>query len=336
MTADITADPSHPFPAATVGRHWHHKDLLGIQGLSAGEIAHFLEVAQTYVDLNRQTVKSSKLLAGKTVMNLFFENSTRTRASFEIAAARLGADVVNMDVATSSVTKGESLLDTAYTLEAMRPDFIVVRHAQAGAPLLLARKVGSSILNAGDGRHEHPTQALLDALTLQRHFGRLHALKIAICGDIAHSRVARSNLHLLTTMGARVRFVGPPSLVPQGFAALGADVVHDMDQGVRGVDAIMMLRVQKERMGPNLIPSNREFFDFYGLTQDRLALAAPGALILHPGPMNRGVEIASEMADHQDQSKIREQVEMGVALRMAAFELMNTARANPETLVVIP
>ena len=329
-------DPTADFPAETVGRHWHHKDLLGIQGLSAGEIAHFLELADHYVDFGRQAVKSSDLLAGKTVMNLFFENSTRTRASFETAAARLGADVVNMDVATSSVKKGESLLDTAYTLEAMRPDFIVVRHAQAGAPLLLARKVGSSILNAGDGQHEHPTQALLDALTLARHFGRLNGLTVAICGDVAHSRVARSNLHLLTTMGAHVRFVGPPSLVPQGFASLGAEVHHRIETGIAGANAVMMLRVQKERMGANLIPSDREFFDFFGLSQERMDLTAQNALVLHPGPMNRGVEIASEMADHPTRSKIREQVEMGVAVRMAAFDLLNHARAYPETLVAIP
>lgn len=332
----MTGDPTHPFPQETVERHWHHKDLLGIQGLSAGEIAHFLERADTYVDFGRQAVKSSNLLAGKTVMNLFFENSTRTRASFEIAAARLGADVVNMDVATSSVKKGESLLDTAYTLEAMRPDFIVVRHRQAGAPLLLARKVTSSILNAGDGQHEHPTQALLDALTLARHFGRLNGLTVAICGDIAHSRVARSNLHLLTTMGARVRFVGPPTLAPKGFEKLGADVFHSLEDGIRGANAVMMLRVQKERMGPNLIPSDREFFDFFGLNEDRMAHAAQNALILHPGPMNRGVEISSDMADHPDKSKIREQVEMGVAVRMAAFELMNQARETPETMVRVP
>ncbi|MGB0718337.1 MAG: aspartate carbamoyltransferase catalytic subunit [Alphaproteobacteria bacterium] len=332
----IEGDPAADFPAETVGRDWLHKDLLGIQGLKAGEIAHFLEVADSYVDFGRQSIKSSDLLAGKTVMNLFFENSTRTRASFEIAAARLGADVVNMDVATSSVKKGESLLDTAYTLEAMRPDFIVVRHSQAGAPLLLARKVGSSILNAGDGQHEHPTQALLDALTLARHFGRLNGLTVAICGDVAHSRVARSNLHLLTTMGAHVRFVGPPSLAPKAFEALGADVFHDMAAGISGANAIMMLRVQKERMGRNLIPSDREFFDFFGLTENRLKLAAQNALVLHPGPMNRGVEIASEMADLEGVAKIREQVEMGVAVRMAAFELMNSARSNPDVMKVIP
>ena len=332
----MNGDPAHPFPQETIDRQWHHKDLLGIEGLSAGEIAHFLELADSYVDFGRQDVKSSDLLAGKTVMNLFFESSTRTRARFEIAAARLGADVVNMDVETSSVKKGESLLDTAYTLEAMRPDFIVVRHGQAGAPLLLARKVGSSILNAGDGQHEHPTQALLDALTLARHFGRLNGLSVAICGDIAHSRVARSNLHLLTTMGARVRFVGPPTLVPKGFESLGAEIFHNIDAGITGVNAVMMLRVQKERMAPNLIPSDREFFDFFGLSPARMALAAQNALVLHPGPMNRGVEISSEMADHDRQSKIREQVEMGVAVRMAAFDLMNTARANPEHLKVIP
>ncbi len=329
-------DPRAAFPAATVGRHWHRKDLLALADLSAGEIAHFLDTANAYVDFGRRSVKSSALLAGKTVMNVFFENSTRTRASFEVAAARLGADVVNMDVMTSSQSKGESLLDTAYTLEAMRPDFIVVRHTQAGAPLLLARKVGSSILNAGDGAHEHPTQGLLDALTLKRHFGELNGLIVAICGDVAHSRVARSNLYLLTTMGARVRFVGPPSLVPSTFAALGAEVHHDMETGIAGAHALMMLRIQKERMGANLIPSDREFFDFFGLNRPRLALAAEGALVMHPGPMNRGVEIASDVADLADTSKIRAQVEMGVAVRMAAFDLMNAARAHPETLIRIP
>ena len=315
---------------------WQHKDLLGIEGLSSAQLGAFLDTADAYVDFGRQSAKSSDLLKGKTVMNLFFENSTRTRASFEIAAARLGADVVNMDVATSSVKKGESLLDTAYTLEAMRPDFIVVRHGQSGAPLLLSRKVTSSILNAGDGLHEHPTQALLDALTLRRHFGRLEGLSVAICGDIAHSRVARSDLHLLKTMGATVRLVGPRSLVPKGFESMGAEVHHAMESGVRGVDAVMMLRVQKERMGANLIPSDREFYEFFGLNAERLALANEGAIILHPGPMNRGVEISSDLADHPSRSKIREQVEMGVAVRMAAFDFLNQARSNPETMVVIP
>ena len=315
---------------------WRYKDLLGIEGLSPSEIGAFLDTADAYVDFGRQSAKSSTLLKGKTVMNLFFENSTRTRASFEIAAARLGADVVNMDVATSSVKKGESLLDTAYTLEAMRPDFIVVRHAQAGAPLLLARKVTSSIVNAGDGQHEHPTQALLDALTLRRHFGHFQRLIIAICGDLAHSRVARSNLHLLKTMGARVRFIGPASLVPKGFEHMGAEVYHDMASGLADVDAIMMLRVQKERMGANLIPSDLEFYDFFGLNRARLALAKPKAIVLHPGPMNRGVEISSDLADHTERSKIREQVEMGVAVRMAAFDFLNKARANPKAMVTIP
>ena len=332
----ILGSPWTDFPAATFARSWHRKDLLAISGMKAGEIAHFLDVANTYVDFSRQSVKSSTLLAGKTVVNVFFENSTRTRASFEIAAARLGADVVNMDVRTSSQNKGESLLDTAYTLEAMRPDFIVVRHNQSGAPLLLARKVGSSILNAGDGQHEHPTQGLLDALTLVRHFGKLNGLIVAICGDIAHSRVARSNLHLLTTMGAQVRFVGPPSLVPKTFTTMGAEVHHNMETGVAGANAIMMLRIQKERMGANLIPSDREFFDFFGLNSSRFALAAKDAVVMHPGPMNRGVEIASDMADLATVSKIREQVEMGVAVRMAAFDLMNAARARPETLTIIP
>ena len=322
-------DTARPVP-------WCRKDLLSIRSLSAGEIVHFLDVADSYVAFSRQEAKSSHILRGKTVMNLFFEPSTRTLASFAIAAARLGADVVNMDVTTSSVNKGESLLDTAYTLEAMRPDFIVVRHGQAGAPLLLARKVGSSILNAGDGAHEHPTQGLLDALTLVRHFGRLDGLTVAICGDIAHSRVARSNLHLLTTLGARVHLVGPPTLVPKDFEQLGAEIFHSLEAGLKGVDAVMMLRVQKERMEANLIPSDREFFDFFGLTRDRLALAAQNALILHPGPMNRGVEISSDLADHEAQSKVREQVELGVAVRLAAFDLMSKARANPETLVVIP
>jgi aspartate carbamoyltransferase catalytic subunit len=255
-------------------------------------------------------------------MNLFFEDSTRTRTSFELAGKRLGADVLSMSVGASSVKKGETLLDTAMTLNAMRPDFLIVRHGQSGAPHLLAQKVNCSVVNAGDGTHEHPTQALLDALSIRRRKGRLEGLTVAICGDILHSRVARSNIHLLGIMGAHVRVVGPPTLIPSMIDRMGVDIFHDMDRGLKDADIVMMLRLQSERMSGAFVPSVREYFRFYGLTADRLAAAHPDALIMHPGPMNRGVEIDSEVADDIGRSLILDQVEFGVAVRMACLRLL--------------
>ncbi len=260
-------------------------------------------------------------MRGRTLINLFFEASTRTQSSFELAGKRLGADVMNMSVATSSVKKGETLLDTAMTLNAMRPDIIVVRHAQAGAVHLLARKVDCSVVNAGDGAHEHPTQALLDALTIKRNKGRIAGLTVAICGDILHSRVARSNILLLTALGARVRAVGPSTLLPAGIERMGVEVFRDMKSGLKGADIVMMLRLQRERMQGGFIPSPKEYFRFFGLDEEKLSHAKLDALVLHPGPMNRGVEIDSAVADGP-QSRIREQVEMGVAVRMAVLDAL--------------
>jgi aspartate carbamoyltransferase catalytic subunit len=264
---------------------------------------------------------TSKLLAGRTLINLFFEASTRTQASFELAAKRLGGDVMNMNVQASSVQKGETLIDTAMTLNAMRPDIIVVRHHAAGAVELLSQKVDCAVVNAGDGAHQHPTQALLDALTIRRAKGRLDGLLVAICGDILNSRVARSNINVLSAMGARVRIVAPSTLLPPKAARFGVEVFTDMWEGIAGADVVMMLRIQNERMNGTAIPSSREYYHFFGLDHEKLALAKPDALIMHPGPMNRGVEIASTVADHP-RSVIREQVEMGVAVRMAVLEAL--------------
>ncbi len=300
-----------------------HRHLLKIEGLYPPEIAGLLDLAESYVLLNRSGKTQRDLLRGRTLINLFYEDSTRTRTSFELAGKRLGADVINMSVSTSSVNKGETLLDTASTLNAMRCDLLVVRHDQSGAPNLLAQKVSSAVINAGDGTHEHPTQALLDALTLRRRRGTLEGLVVAICGDVLHSRVARSNIHLLTTMGGRVRVVGPPTLIPAEAAALGVEVFHDMDAGLQGVDVVMMLRLQKERMTLGLVPSAREYFRFFGLDAARLARAKPDVLVMHPGPMNRGVEIDSAVADNPLHSVIGEQVEMGVAVRMAVLDVLS-------------
>jgi len=300
-----------------------HRHLLKIEGLYPPEIAGLLDLAESYVLLNRSGKTQRDLLRGRTLINLFYEDSTRTRTSFELAGKRLGADVINMSVSTSSVNKGETLLDTASTLNAMRCDLLVVRHDQSGAPNLLAQKVSSAVINAGDGTHEHPTQALLDALTLRRRRGTLEGLVVAICGDVLHSRVARSNIHLLTTMGGRVRVVGPPTLIPAEAAALGVEVFHDMDAGLQGVDVVMMLRLQKERMTLGLVPSAREYFRFFGLDAARLARAKPDVLVMHPGPMNRGVEIDSAVADDPMHSVIGEQVEMGVAVRMAVLDVLS-------------
>ena len=299
------------------------KHLLAIEGLEPPHIADLLDLAESYALLNRSGKTQRDLLKGRTLINLFFEDSTRTRTSFEIAGKRLGADVINMSVSTSSVNKGETLLDTASTLNAMHCDLLVVRHAQSGAPSLLSQKVDAAVINAGDGTHEHPTQALLDALTIRRHKGRLEGLVVAICGDIAHSRVARSNMHLLTTMGSRVRVVGPPTLIPAEAARLGVEVFHDMKAGLAGADVVMMLRLQRERMSGGMVPSAREFFRFYGLDAEKLAYAKPDSIVMHPGPMNRGVEIDSAVADHPTRSVIGEQVEMGVACRMAVLDMLS-------------
>jgi len=296
--------------------------LLGIEPLAPDEITTLLDLAERYVALNRSPAKHAEVLAGMTQVNMFFEASTRTQASFELAGKRLGADVMTMSVAHSSVKKGETLIDTAMTLNAMHPDLLVVRHPASGAVNLLAQKVACAVLNAGDGRHEHPTQALLDALTIRRAEGRLHRLTVAICGDIAHSRVARSNLILLGKMENRVRLVGPPTLMPPGARDLGCEVFDDMRAGLAGADVVMMLRLQKERMDGAFIPSEREYYHRYGLDAEKLRLAAPDAIVMHPGPMNRGVEIDGTLADDINRSVIQEQVEMGVAVRMAAMDLL--------------
>jgi aspartate carbamoyltransferase catalytic subunit len=303
------------------------RHLLGIEGLSYDEIAGLLDLAEEFVDLNRQIEKKRASLRGRTLINLFFEASTRTQSSFELAGKRLGADVMNMAVAVSSVKKGETLVDTAMTLNAMHPDLLVVRHHASGAVALLANKVDCAVVNAGDGAHEHPTQALLDALTIRRNKGRLEGLSIVICGDILHSRVARSNILLLTTMGARVRVVAPSTLLPPGIERFGVEVARDMREGLSGADIVMMLRLQRERMNGSFVPSVSEYFHYYGLDQAKLRYAKADALVMHPGPMNRGVEIDSAVADGA-QSLIREQVEMGVAVRMAVLEALSRTFPN--------
>jgi aspartate carbamoyltransferase catalytic subunit len=306
-----------------------HRHLLGIEQLRPDDIRTILDLADNYATLNRQTAKHSDVLAGLTQINMFFENSTRTQASFELAGKRLGADVMNMGMQASSIKKGETLIDTALTLNAMNPDLLVVRHPHSGAVDLLSQKVNCAVLNAGDGRHEHPTQALLDALTIRRAKGRLHRLSIAICGDIAHSRVARSNIMLLGKMENRIRLIGPPTLMPAGIADFGVEVFEDMREGLKDVDVVMMLRLQKERMDGGFIPSEREYFHRFGLDAEKLSHAKPDAIIMHPGPMNRGVEIDGTLADDINRSVIQEQVEMGVAVRMAVMDLLaKNLRAN--------
>lgn len=312
---------THPHDIDGRAETFHHRHLLGITGLTAPEINLLLDLADRYVDQNRAGGKSD-ILAGRTIVNLFFENSTRTRTSFELAARRLGADCINMSVDGSSVKKGETLIDTAMTLNAMHLDALVVRHQESGAPKLLADKVNCAVLNAGDGQHEHPTQALLDALTIRRRLGTLKGLTVAICGDILHSRVARSNIHLLNIMGAKVRVVAPPTLLPSAIGELSVEVHHSMKTGLKDADIVMMLRLQLERMQGQFLPSQREYFRFFGLDYDKLAVAKPGALIMHPGPMNRGVEIDSLVADDIHRSVILQQVELGVAVRMACLDLL--------------
>jgi aspartate carbamoyltransferase catalytic subunit len=292
--------------------------LLGIEGMSRPVIEGLLERANQFAELPKNETLAH--LGGMTVFTIFFENSTRTRVSFDLAVRKIGATGVNVPVATSSIKKGESLLDTAVTLNAMHPDILVMRHQNSGASLLLSGHVDAAVVNAGDGRHEHPTQALLDALTIKRRLGEIAGLKIAICGDITNSRVARSNIHLLSTLGAKIRLVSPSTLLPKGIEQMGVETYHDMMEGIHGVDIVMLLRLQTERMQGTETPSQREFFHLFGLNAEKLTMAAPNALIMHPGPMNRGVEIDSALADDHERSLITMQVDMGVAVRMACLE----------------
>ncbi|HEY0782311.1 MAG TPA: aspartate carbamoyltransferase catalytic subunit [Thermoanaerobaculia bacterium] len=301
---------------------WTRKDLLGIAELSAGEIDLILHTAETFREVGDRPIKKVPALRGKTVVNLFFESSTRTRSSFEIAEKRLSADSLNFSSSGSSLSKGESLIDTALNLQAMAPDLIVIRHGAPGVPHMLARRLKAGVINAGDGAHEHPTQALLDAFTILRHKGRLAGLKVAIVGDIEHSRVVRSNMHLLTKMGAKVTVAGPRTLMPVGIDRLGVDVAYTLDDALSGADVVMMLRVQLERQGRMAFPSAKEYFQLFGLTSERLKAAKDDVILMHPGPMNRGVEIASEVADGST-SVILEQVTHGVSVRMAVLYLLS-------------
>jgi len=331
---DLSASAGR-FPAGRLA--FPHRDLTGIGHLQRHEVLYLLHEAEQWVALNRQRTKHSDLLAGLTIINAFFENSTRTLLSFEIAGKRLGADVVNMHAAQSSVKKGETLIDTAITLNAMRADAIVIRHGSSGATGLIADKVDCPVLNAGDGSHEHPTQGLLDALTLRHALTErgegaedFTGLRIVICGDILHSRVARSNILCLTALGAQVRVCAPPALMPAGVEAMGVEVFHRFDDALEGAEVVMMLRLQQERMSGQFIPSPREYRHLFGLTPERLARAAPGALVMHPGPMNRGVEIDSSVADLPDRSLITRQVGNGVAIRMACLEVLTRGARSME------
>nr|WP_295374846.1 aspartate carbamoyltransferase catalytic subunit [uncultured Sphingosinicella sp.] len=303
-----------------------HRHLLGIEGLSADDIRFILDEAEQWVDFNRQPRKHDKRLEGLTQFNVFFENSTRTLFSFEAAGKRLGATVLDFRVAGSSVHKGESLIDTALTLDAMRPDVMVVRHQSTGAPAEVAAAVDCAVINAGDGTGEHPTQALLDALTIRRRVGRIEGLKVVICGDIRHSRVAKSNLLSLPRLGAEVRVAGPPELLPSPESLGGIPVFSDFDESIEGADVVMMLRIQRERLESGLSVSLEDYHARYGLTSERLARAAPDAIVMHPGPMNRGVEIDGELADDRSRSAILDQVEMGVAVRMACLDILTRER----------
>jgi aspartate carbamoyltransferase catalytic subunit len=321
-SANLSGAGRYPADAAA----FPHRGLLGIAALASHEIEFLLDEAEQWVALNRQPQKRNDRLAGLTIINAFFENSTRTRLSFEIAGKRLGADVVNMTAAASSVKKGETLIDTAMTLNAMHADAIVIRHASSGAVQLIADKVDCPVLNAGDGQHEHPTQALLDALTLRNAKGAISGLTVTICGDVLHSRVARSNMLCLRSLGAAVNVCAPPALMPEGIEALGVTPYFDFDAALAGADAVMMLRLQQERMEGQFVPSAREYRRLYGLTLDRLAKAKPDALVMHPGPMNRGIEIDSNVADLAGRSLITRQVEMGVAIRMACLDVLTRSQ----------
>jgi aspartate carbamoyltransferase catalytic subunit len=302
-------------------RFLKRKDLLGIAELEREEIELILDTAESFREVSERPVKKVPTLRGKTVINLFFESSTRTRSSFEIAEKRLSADSINFSASTSALTKGESLVDTALNLQAMAPDLVVIRHAYPGAPQMLARRLKAGVVNAGDGAHEHPTQALLDALTIRRRKGTLAGLRVGIFGDLEHSRVLRSNVHLLTKMGSRVKVGGPRTLVPPGLERLGVEVAHDLEETIAGADVVMMLRVQLERQERMLFPSLAEYARLFALDRERLKAAKEDAIVLHPGPMNRGVEISSEVADGTA-SVILEQVTNGVAIRMAVLYLL--------------
>ena len=295
--------------------------LLGIQNLSIGDINLILKESKNFIKLNKSSSKKVDILRGKTQINLFFEPSTRTQSSFELAGKRLGADVMSMNMVNSSIKKGETLIDTAMTLNAMHPDIIVIRHQDSGACNLLSQKVNCAVLNAGDGKREHPTQALLDALTIITRKGKIQGLRIAICGDILHSRVARSNIYLLTMMGAEVNLIAPSTLMPKNIERLGVNQFNDMNKGLKDCDIVMMLRLQNERMKGSFLASTREYYEYYGLTPDKLKHAKKNAIIMHPGPINRGVEIDTKLADDINKSAIMEQVEIGVAIRMACLKL---------------
>ena len=308
--------------AKTAEHNFTHRHLLGVDDLTREDVYHILERAKYYIDKNRQPDKKHAILKGRTIINLFFENSTRTRTSFELAGKRLGADVINMSVASSSVKKGETLIDTAMTLNAMHPDFIAMRHPESGAVHLLARKVNCSVINAGDGCHQHPTQALLDVLTIIEHKGKIEGLKIAICGDILHSRVARSDMKLLTMMGAEVRIIAPPTLMVACPESFGVTAYHDMREGLKDCDVVMTMRLKTEYMESSFVPSGREYFHFWGLDYEKMSYAKKDAIILDPGPIIRGLQIDSDLADDISKSVILQQVEMGVAVREAVLELL--------------
>ena len=298
------------------------KHLLGIQDLSISDVKLILDEAKKFISLNKSKNKKLDILRGKTQINLFFEPSTRTQSSFELAGKRLGADVMSMNITNSAIKKGETLIDTAMTLNAMHPDIIVVRHQDSGASNLLSQKVNCSVLNAGDGRREHPTQALLDALTIIEKKKKIEGLRIAICGDILHSRVARSNIFLLNMLGAEVNIVAPTNLMPKDIEKFGVKTFSNMKEGVKDCDIVMMLRLQNERMSSSFLSSNREYYEYYGLTPDKLEKAKKDAIIMHPGPMNRGIEIDTKLADDINKSVIKEQVELGVAVRMACLKIL--------------
>ncbi len=297
------------------------KDLLGIKDLSVGDINLILDTAAGFKDVLGRDIKKVPTLRGKTAVNLFFEPSTRTRTSFELAAKRLSTDVINFSVPTSSVVKGESLIDTALTVQALGADFIIIRHFSAGVPHLLAQKLRASVINAGDGTNEHPTQALLDAFTIKEKKGEIEGLDIAMVGDIIHSRVAKSNIYSLSKLGAKIRLIGPPTLIPAGLGEIGVRIFHSMEKGLNSADVVMMLRIQMERQGKGFFPSTEEYFKNWGLTPERLSLAKEDVIVMHPGPMNRGIEISSEIADGP-KSVILEQVTNGLAVRMAVMYLL--------------
>ncbi len=301
--------------------NFNPKHILGIQELSAEELTFILDTAESFKEINTREIKKVPTLRGKTIVNLFFEASTRTRTSFEIAGKRLSADTINISASSSSVVKGETLQDTAQNIEAMRPDIIVMRHSASGACHYLAERLNCSVINAGDGTHEHPSQALLDALTIRRHKGQIAGLTVAIVGDITHSRVVRSNIYCLSKLGAKVRIAGPGTMLPPGLERLGCEVYRKIEDAIRDADCVMMLRIQRERQGASLIPSVREYARYFGLNEKKLALAKKDAIVMHPGPINRGVELASSVADGP-QNVILDQVENGVAVRMALLYLV--------------